>query len=146
MIRQTIALLALAALGGCAANAEFGAPNSTQRMTATQLAAFAASTEYPANQTGRNDLMAAAIVDRGDKEIKVYNFSNQPIRDARLWVNRSFVARIEGIAPLSKAVIKGDRFYDKMGNSYAKQSVEVSQVELQTAEGLYNLMGPVTED
>lgn len=144
MLKQTIALAALLSLAGCAGKAEFGA-DSNRQMTPTQLAAFAASTEYPREWTARNDMKVAAIVDRDDQSIKLYNFTDQPIRDAKLWVNQSFVGRIDGIAPMSKAVVRGERFYDKMGNSYADQKVEVTRVELQTPDALYNLQGPITE-
>ena len=81
-----------------------------------------------------------------DKEtIKVYNFTSKPIGEAKVWVNRSFVFRIPGIAPQSKVVIKTDQLYNGLGNTFASQKADVSSVQVQTADGLYSVDGPAME-
>ena len=143
-IRGSLALGAAAALAGCAGGGggEFG--TGGRPLTDTQLAAWSARSEYPAQAQPSNELRAAAIVTRDKNTIKVYNFSDQPIRNAKLWVNKSYVTQVD-IAPMGKAVIRTDRFFNGLGNSFASQKQEVSQVQLETADAFYELMGPATE-
>jgi hypothetical protein len=146
MIRPTLALLALASLSGCAANGEFNPVGKhSAEMTPTQLAAWSAEAKYPANLKPGDDLRAAAIVSKDKGTIKIYNFTDQPVRDGRVWVNRSFVAKVDGIAPQSKVTIRTDQLYDGLGNTLASQKQDVGSVQLQSADRLFNLEGPALE-
>jgi hypothetical protein len=164
MLRHSSAAMlyavALATVAGCATSAEVSnphrnvgstavadpAPEPTQPPTETELAAFAARTRYPSELEVRNDLPAAAIVNRNRRLIKIYNFSPEPLHDLNVWVNNSFVHRLEGIAPHGSAVIRTDELYNGMGRNFDSQSQkEVSQVQIETRKGLYNLLGPASE-
>lgn len=148
-LHASFAVLTTALLTGCAVNGEFSPGNhSAAAMTDTQLAAWSATSKYPGSQSGGvapRQIPLSVIVDKGDREIKVYNFTGEPVRDAKLWVNRTFVAKIDGIAPQGRAVVKTDRFYDSLGNPFSKLNQEVSSVQLETADGLFDLQGPATE-
>jgi len=143
MIRSTLASLAMAAaaagLVGCSANSGGG---HVTEMGPTQLAAFSARAQYPETPATESQ-RTAAIVNKN--EIKIYNFSTQPVSDAKVWVNHSFVLHIPGIAPQSKVVLKTSQLYDSMGNSLADQKADVSSVQLQTGNGFYTVQGPVTD-
>ena len=146
MFRRMMVLAGLTA-AGCSASADFNpVGKNTQDMSPTQLAAFAAKATYPTETQPSTDLRAAAIVSRSNGTIKIYNFTDHPIRDAKVWVNKAFVTRIDGIPPLSRVTVQTSKLYGPFGNALAseKDSV-VSQVQLQTADGLYSLQGPVQE-
>ena len=133
-------------IAGCAGSAEFNpVGQNTKAMTAPQLAAWAARAEYPSDAQPGGELKMAAIVDAGDKSVKVYNFTGQPVRDVRLWVNKAFVAKIEGIPAQSKAEVKFDRLYDGMGNTFTSHKTDVSLAQVEMDGRVYDLLGPGTE-
>ena len=142
MIRHTFTTLAMAAavagLAGCSSS---GSGHVTE-MGPTQLAAYSARTQFPETRP-TDSLRTAAIVNKD--AIKIYNFSTQPVGDAKVWVNRSFVIHIPGIAPQSKVVVKSSQLYDSMGNTLSDQKADVSSVQLQTADGFYNVQGPAMD-
>jgi hypothetical protein len=127
------------------ANGDLGTRDTpTQPLTPTQLAAYAGNAKYP-NVTPVNDLRAAAIVSRDRSQIKIYNFDRAPLRTVNVWVNGSFVQQINGIAPQSKVTIFTNELYDGLGFTFASKQEEVARVQLETSDGLYNLMGPAAE-
>jgi hypothetical protein len=140
-------LAAFATLAGCSADAGFNpVGKSSEEMTPTQLAAYAATSKYPTEAQPSSDLRAAAIVNRDKGTIKIYNFSDRPIHAARVWVNKAFVAKIDGIAPQQKVTISTDKMYGPFGNTFADQKdTPIGTVQLQTDEGLFNLQGPAQE-
>lgn len=146
---MTLAAASLVAgLVGCAANGEFNpVGKSSAEMSPTELAAFAARAEYPATQPSADGLKAAAIVSRSDGTIKVYNFGDRAVNGAKVWVNRGFVAKVDGIPPQSHVTIKTDRLFGPFGNTFASQKDTLATlVQLQTDDGgMYTLMGPVQE-
>jgi hypothetical protein len=150
MLRRTLVLLALAAaasVAGCSANGEFNpvGQGAEKEMTPTQLAAFAATAKYPDTQP-LNGLKVAAIVNRDKGTIKIYNFSGQPIHNARVWINKAYVAKIDGVAPQNKATVEVDKLYGPFGNNFASQKdTPISSVQLQTDEGLFDVEGPAQE-
>jgi hypothetical protein len=150
MLRRTLVLLTMAALAsaaGCSATGEFNpvGQGADKEMTPTQLAAFAATSKSPDTQPS-NDLKIAAIVNRDKGTIKVYNFTGQPVHNAKVWVNRAYVAKIDGIAPQNKATVELDKLYGPFGNNFASQKdTPISSVQLQTDEGLFDVQGPAQE-
>lgn len=144
MFRHRVATLAMTAMTAAAAGLAGCASNSghAQEMGPTQLAAYSARAQFPTTQP-QDLLRTAAIVNKD--EIKIYNFSNLPVGDSKVWVNRSYVYHIPGIAPQSKVVIKTKQLYDSMGNSLADQKADVSSVQLQTGDGFYNVLGPAMD-
>jgi hypothetical protein len=150
LITRPLAILALGvfagSLTGCAAQAEFNpVGQNTKTMTSPQLAAWAARADYPTTAPAGDELKMAAIVDKADKTIKLYNFTGQPIRDSKLWVNRAFVTRIDGIPPRSKAEVKYDRLYDGLGNTFESHKQDVSMVQLEFDGKVHDTLGPATE-
>jgi len=148
MLRQSLAVLAVstvAALAGCSSfGGSSGSAAINENLEPTQLAAFSAKAAYPQTQPSE-EFPSAAIVNKDKGTIKIYNFTDKPVGDSKIWVNRSFVYHIFGIAPQSKVVISTKDLYDSLGNTFAAQKDDVSTVQLQTDHGFYNVEGPAME-
>jgi hypothetical protein len=149
MVRQGLALVLVSLLAGCQAGATFNprmgrtaAPTSEER---TRLAAFAASAQYPQQVQAQDNLRAAATVNREDGTIRILNFSDRPLRDATVWVNGSFVQRLDVVPPNGSVILDRGQFYDATGRSLADQRTTATRIQLQWGEELYNLMGPIVE-
>jgi hypothetical protein len=112
--------------------------------TMPQLAAYAASHPFPTTEPS-DHLRAAAIVNRSNGTIKIYNFSDRPIRDADIWVNKAFVQHVSGIAPNSSVVMPMNQLYDGLGQNFATVNAHVNTVQLQMSNEFYNLEGPASD-
>ena len=156
MLRHALAVVAVAMLVGCAgggsranrstalADGSGSVTPPAEAMSDTQLAAHAGNAKFP---TGRaqDDRRIAAVVSRDRRTIKLYNFESNPVRAVNVWVNGSYVQPINGIAGQSKAVIRTDKLFNGLGNTFASRNEEVARVQLETPDGLFNVMGPATE-
>jgi hypothetical protein len=153
MSRQAVAVLLMAVLFGCGSGGRGRAPATSeddmtppaQAMSDTQLAAHAGNAKFPTTQP-QDGRRIAAIVSKDRRTIKLYNFETTPLRGRiNLWVNGSYVQPITGIPAQSKAVIRTDKLFNGLGNTFASRAEEVARVQLETPDGLYNVMGPATE-
>jgi hypothetical protein len=150
-----MAALLVAVLMGCASGGRGAQRNSmagstgptdppAEAMSDTQLAAHAGNAKFPSIRA-QDDRRIAAIVSRDRRTIKLYNFESNPVRAVNVWVNGSYVQPIQGIPGQSKAVIRTDKLFNGLGNTFASRNEEVARVQLETPDGLYNVMGPATE-
>ena len=156
MSRQAVAVILMAVLFGCAggnrnrsgsssAGASAGSVTPpAEAMSDTQLAAHAGNAKFPSARP-TDEHRIAAIVSRDRRTIKLYNFDTGPVRAVNVWVNGSYVQPINGIAGQSKAMIRTDKLFNGLGNTFASRNEEVARVQLETPDGLYNVMGPATE-
>ena len=158
MLRETFVVVLAAAMVGCvgggksrqtassdrAANGTPTVDAPAEAMSDTQLAAFAGDAEFPTTRT-RADQRVAAIVTKDRNAIKLYNFENNPIRAVKVWVNEAYVQPLQAIPANSKAIIRGDKLFNKGGQRFSERGEEVTRVQLETQEGLYDVMGPATE-
>ena len=154
MRRQAVAVLLMAVVFGCAGggrNRSASTRNVTPTMDApalamsdTQLAAHAGDAEFPSARAtdGRR---IAAIVTNDRRTIKLYNFENDAVRAVNVWVNGAYVQPLRAIPPHSKALIRTDKLFNKLGQRFSERGEEVTRVQLETPDGLYNVMGPATE-
>src|SRR5258706_8795021 len=94
MFRAAAIALAGFILVGCSTSAEVKNPFKSDDTQKTQLAAFAAQSQYPSKQPS-DDLRVAALINKGDGTIKIINSTNQAINDAKLWVNSAFVTHVD---------------------------------------------------
>jgi hypothetical protein len=115
-----------------------------EAMSDTQLAAYAGNAKFP-NLQAKTDAQVAAIVSADRRTIKIYNFENQPLRAVNLWVNGAYVQPIQGIPAHGRTIVRTDKLFNGLGDTFAKRSEEVSRVQLETRDGLYTLLGPATE-
>lgn len=158
MIKQGLALVALLAMAGCASQSgsqpQAGAGSSpadqsaqatgpgAQMPSEAELAAYAGAHQYPATQPAQNNLRAAALVDANQGIIKVYNFGTEPIRDADVWVNQSFVRHVNAIAPGTSVTLKMSNLYNGVGQQFSSRGEHVNLVQIQQGGTLSTLMGP----
>ncbi len=143
---RTFCLLCVASMVGCAASAAINPNQNTPEKTrATQLAAYAGNARFPRDLEIKKNLPAAAIVSRDKGTLKIYNFSGDPLRDVRIWVNGAYVQRVDGIAPQTSVVLHTNELYNALGQTLAGQNESVSRVQLETRENLYDLWGPAAE-
>ena len=154
MSRQAVAVILMAVLFGCAGGSRNRGSSATsttgtvtppaEAMSDTQLAAHAGNAKFPSARP-QDDRRIAAIVSKDRRTIKLYNFDTSPIRAVNVWVNGSYVQPITGVSGQSKAIIRTDKLYNGLGNTFASRGEEVARVQLETQDGLYNVMGPATE-
>jgi len=146
MIRQGMIVLSALVLAGCTTSGERNPPTATRsQQEPTQLAAYAASVQFPSDVTASKDLRVAAVLNNDNGTIKIYNFSNQTLRDVRVWINHSFVFRLNTLVPNSSVIIHRDQLYDATGRTLASVQSTVRSIQLQTPEGLYDVQGPALE-
>ena len=161
MVRQTwLIVLAAAAMAGCTTSggskpAPAPAPNQpaetmakvdapAEAMSDTQLAAYAGAAEFPTTQP-RNNVRVAAIVTKDRATIKLYNFDATALRAVNVWVNGAYVQPLQALPAHSKAFIRGDKLFNKNGDRFSTRGEEVTRVQLETQDGLYDVMGPASE-
>ena len=161
MLRETYVVVLAAAMVGCVSGGgrrqAVESPNGAQQAAATptvdapaealsdtELAAWAGDAEFPKAQP-RNDWRVAAIVTRDRKTIKLYNFESTPLRAVNVWVNGAYLQPLSALPAHSKAIIRGDKLFNKGGKRFSERGEEVTRVQLETREGVYDVMGPSTE-
>jgi hypothetical protein len=138
MLRQ--GLLAVAVLGVMGCNG-----NDRARVTETQKAAMAATAQYPQDAQVTEDMRATVLVQRDGERIRIINASDQAIRDARIWINGSYVANLDSLGPRSIVTLRRGDFYNDNGRTLAMEGATVQRVELQSNNQLHRLYGPVFE-
>src|SRR2546423_914328 len=86
------ALLALAALAmvGCEASSKLDP--FAKKDEPAMLAAYAATAKYPADAQAKDD-NRVAVLTRGD-DIRLVNFSKDPVRNVNVWINGMFVHKV----------------------------------------------------
>lgn len=132
-------------VAGCSTSAEMDNPFASNKQSARepQLAAAAAVSQYPDQQT--SDARIAAMISRNNNTIKIVNFSNEAINDAKVWVNGSFVYEVATIPPNGSVLVSRDRFYNNRGQTLSSLNTAATRVELQSGDNFYRLMGPVQD-
>jgi hypothetical protein len=154
MIKQTLALAAALALGGCAAqhpSETSGTPANppptvqAEAPTDAELAAYAGAHQYPTSQQAGHELRAAAIVNADAGYVKIYNFGSEPIRDADVWVNQSYVRHVNAIAPNSSVTIKTSNLYNGIGQQFSSRGEHFNLVQIHMDHALQTLMGPAPQ-
>lgn len=129
-------------LAGCSTSAEVSNPFDENTSSEAQLAAFAASSQFP-NQEASNDLTATALVHRDTGMIQIINASNKPLTNAKVWVNGQFVTKVNSIPANGSVRIPRSQFYDQTGRTLSGTNTTAQRIQLQTSDNLYNLQGPV---
>jgi hypothetical protein len=123
-------------IAGCSASGDLGNPFSGSEQNA-QLAAYAASSKYPTQQSSAA-LPVTALVDKDHNDIELLNTGDKPMTNAKVWVNGSFVTPLATLPAHGTVKISHEKFYDATGHSLAKMSnVGITKVELQTDNTLY---------
>lgn len=137
-------VLAAAAVAGCSSSTTFDPMGSGRsNEDSTQLAAYAASAKYPSDVQPKTDTKLAAMFN-GDN-VRIVNFSNEPVRDANVWVNNTFVHKIAIVPPLGTVTVNKSTFYDPTGRNLSSANVTPTTVTVQTGNTVWSTLGPVVE-
>lgn len=147
MFRTSLAALALAAIVGCSASVEPISSSDQSASREAQLAAFAAAADnqFPADAQARDDLRVAAIVNQKNNMIRIYNFTDEPITNAKLWVNSGYVREIDRIPPNGWRTVSFGELFNSGGRVFTATRAPITNLQLQTGDDLNNLMGPIYE-
>jgi hypothetical protein len=155
MIKQSLAVVAVLAMVGCASQSNTPATQSQMQasnsasaapgQTQPELAAYAGAHQYPTSEPAKNDIRAAAIVSTDQGVIKIYNFGTQPIRDANVWVNQAYVRHVPAISPGTSVSIPMGNLYNGLGQQFAAQGEHVNLVQIEQDHDLETLMGPAPQ-
>jgi hypothetical protein len=129
-----LAAATLALLAGCA----------QQRQAARRDATVAALASYPGNPQRSERSPVAAVDYRKHKRVEVLNLGDAPLQAPMVWVNRTYVAKIPTIPARGTAAVNyQDLIQQGEGvRDLAVTKDTVTTVEVQTAEGLYSVLGP----
>ena len=144
MFRAVAIALAGVILAGCSTSTQVKNPFKSDDTQKTQLAAFAAQSQYPTKQPS-DDLRATALINKGDGTIKIINTTNQALTDAKLWVNGAFVTHVDTVPAKALLTIKRENLYNRDGISLAKANIGIKNAQLEMGDKLYNLEGPAFE-
>jgi hypothetical protein len=144
MFRAVAIALGIFILAGCNTSASVQNPFKGDDTQKTQLAAFAAQSQFPTKQPS-DDLRVTALINKDNGTIKVINSTQQAINDAKLWVNGSFVTHVDTIPARGMVAIKRENLYNRDGIPLSKANIGISKVQLESSDKLYNLEGPAFE-
>ena len=139
MIRYALAGLVMATMVGCSSGGGISMPFASKGEDRAQLAAYAAATHYPGDMKPSSDAKVAALIDAKGDAVRIVNFQDQPIRDANVWINRTFVHKVATIAPHASIELNRKEFFDASGQDMAKLNSVIHDVELQAGDKLYGL-------
>lgn len=130
-----------ALLVGCASNPNLYAPQASP----TQMAAYAASTKYPADVTPQENLHLTAVVNSGKNQLTVRNFNGPGLANFNLWVNQTYVLHIDRLDSGKSKIINLGDFFNSGGNNDLTPD-KITRVQVVTIDGkLYNVQGPQVE-
>jgi hypothetical protein len=144
MFRAAVIALGAFILVGCSTSASVENPFKGDDTQKTQLAAFAAQSQYP-NKQASDDLRATALIDRKEGTVKIINSTSQAINDSKVWVNGAFVTHVDTIPARGLVTIKRENLYNRDGIPLAKANAGITKVQLEAADKFYNLEGPAFE-
>jgi hypothetical protein len=128
---------ALATLGACTSSVENSQPD-------VQLAAYAASTNYPSVQSEEaHDI--GAILEPNSKIIRVLNFGQQAVNSSEVWLNGTFVYKVDTIPGEGYVSLPESNFYDHSGHPFSDTQSTPTKIELRNGDHLWTLMGPIVQ-
>lgn len=136
MIRQTLAALALASIVGCS-NTRLSNPFASSHPQEARLAAYAARTPYPAQARAEDANHLGALINPKNQQIEVINFTDRPLTNVNLWVNGTFLYRIDSVPAQGTRTVSPLDLYDTRGQTLASLKTTPDRVELQSADHLY---------
>ena len=146
-MRHLMVLVAAASLGLA------GCQGKTNKVTAVgpearQAISEAAVARYPGNPTTSRDMQLAAINYPGKNYLEVHNLGTQSVPNSIVWVNGTFLSRIEGIPPKSFATVKHGALLEAGPATSDLKALNqpVAKVEVQTDRGLFTVQGPTVKE
>lgn len=142
MFRNTLIALAALAMVGCETSAKLD-PFAKKEEPA-QLAAYAATAKYPADAQPKDD-NRVAVLTHGD-DIRLVNFSKDPVRNVNVWINGMFVHHVDLLPAMGSVTLNKSVFYDATGRPLNKAQTEPMRITLQDGNNLFSTLGPVNDE
>ena len=108
------------------------------------LAAYAASTSYPnahAEQAGQ----LGAIVEPNAKVIRILNFGQKEVDSCEVWLNGTFVYKVDSIPGEGYVSLHESNFYDHDGHAFSDTQSTPTKIELRSGDHLWSLLGPIIQ-
>jgi hypothetical protein len=111
---------------------------------ARQAISEAAVAKYPGNPTVSRDMQLTAINYPEKKYLEIHNPGTTSVPPSTVWVNGSFMTKIDGIAPKSFAKVEHGQLLEAgpATNDLKTLNQPVAKVEIQTDRGLFSVQGP----
>src|SRR5688500_493737 len=134
-------LAALGILAGCGPKTNKVSGVGSEARDAISLAATA---RYPGRATTSPDVQLTAV-DYTDKDyLEIHNPGTTSVPQSTVWVNGTFLTRIEGIPPKGFVTVQHASLLEagNPANDLRKLKQNVSKVEVQTGRGLFTVQGP----
>jgi hypothetical protein len=138
MIRHTLAALALTSIVGCSASTSIN-PFAGQHQEEAVLAAYAARTPYPSQAHPEEGRQVGALINAKNDRIEIINFSDKPLHDVNVWVNGTFLYKVDNIPSQSTRAVSTDELYDTTGKTMSALKAAPTRVEVQTDDKLWSL-------
>lgn len=139
-----IGVIGLSAVAFIGCGTDNPSKSSAAPMTDTERAAYAASHAYPTSQPS-SDLHLAALVSPDRSTLKIYNFSNKPLGEVDVWVNRTYLVHVRSLTPNGSVSIRTADLYNAFGKNFSSQADPMSSVQVLADGVFYNVWGPVTQ-
>jgi len=130
------------AAGGVVATSCTGCGNKA--VEARRQATVAALASYPGNPQQSDEVRLAAVDRTKDKKIDILNLADRSVQSPTVWVNQTFLAKTESIPPRGQVTVEYSDLIEQGAGvrDLDMANVPVKTVEVQTAEGLFTVMGP----
>ncbi len=147
MLKILVPIAAATMLVGCEAGVGFQPEMSSSRQETAQLAAYAATTDYPTNTKATwNDNWHVGAMTKGS-DIRLVNYTDHPVSNANVWVNGTYVHNVATIPARGSVTVSASDFFDKNGHVMSTDStpLNATKIELQSGNSLYSVMGPVAD-
>ena len=144
MLRLIAALSTILLIAGCASdNSTSSNASGAAGPTDTERAAYAASVHFPNEAPMTAEI--AAVSRPSENAVKLYNFSTRPLRNVNVWINQAFVTHLSGIPARGSVTLNTANFYNALGSSLAKENQGIRQIVIKSDEGVFSVMGPLSE-
>ncbi len=155
-MNRRLPLLFVLMLVGCNVSTEFSAspagqegPSSSAgpdpRTSEYALWAARAENAYPRGVEPTEAMRLAVVVDRQTGDFKLYNFSAQGLKDAKVWINRQYARPLEALPSGHGIVLPRPTFHNAYSISLGKDQTPATKVEVQQGETLISVQGPAFE-
>lgn len=144
MVRLIAASLSILLIVGCSSdNSTSSNASGAAGPTDTERAAYAASVHFPSEAPMTSEIAAVSMP--AEHAVKLYNFSTRPLRNVNVWINQAFVMHLNGIPARGSVTLNTANFYNALGSSLVKENQGIRQIVINSDEGVYSVMGPLSE-
>jgi hypothetical protein len=123
----------------------FACQSTTSEQQPNQkLAAYAASVSFPGNTHAEDSTNVGAVVEPG-KVVRIYNFGQNELDGSEVWLNASFVYKVDSMPGNGVVSLSLADFYDHDGHSFGDTNATVTTVQLHAGDHVWKLLGPINQ-